>query len=237
VSDFAITKAADILIESKTKATWFITHHSQAMQRLFQHPDLFEIGVHPNFMPGTTQGNNYREVMKYVMNIAPRAKAVRTHGMFYSAEISRMFAVDFGLEIDSSIFLNEMHHIAPTEVCYGEKSLLRVPYFWSDDGEMSITRRPVFTLHDKNFSVPGLKILCFHPIHIFLNSKDMSNYNNLKSRCDIKNCTEEEAKPFINRGTGADSLLREIIRSNPNLGGFKTLSEIAAIWRTQSKGE
>jgi hypothetical protein len=175
--------------------------------------------------------------MKYVMNIAPGTKAVRTHGMFYSAEISRMFAVDFGLEIDSSIFLNEMPHIALTEVIYGIKVLLRMPCFWSDDGEMSITRHPVFSLRGKNFNVPGLKILCFHPIHIFLNSKDMNNYNNLKSRYDIKNCTKREAEPFINRNTGAGSLLREIISSNPNPGGFKTLSEIAAMWRAQSKGE
>lgn len=235
--DFAITKTADILIENRAKATWFITHNSKAIQRLFQHPDLFEIGVHPNFMPGTTQGNDYREVMNYVMNIAPKAKAVRTHGMFYSANISRMFAVDFGLEVDSSIFLAEMPHIIPYEVFYGGRVLLRLPYFWSDDGEMSIKRCPFFSLRDKNFGVPGLKILCFHPIHIFLNSKDMSNYNNLKSRCDIKHCTEEEAEPYINQGTGSGLLLMEIIRSNHNPGGFKTLLEIAALWRTQSRGE
>jgi hypothetical protein len=148
-----------------------------------------------------------------------------------------MFAVDFKLEIDSSVFLNEMPHIILTQVHYDEKTILRLPYFWSDDGEMSIKRRPLFSLRDKNFSVPGLKILCFHPIHIFINSKDMSNYDNLKSKCDIKHCTEEVAEPLINKGAGAGSLLREIIKSNPNPGGFKTLSEIAAMWRTQSRGE
>jgi len=229
--DFAITRTADTLTENRVKATWFITHNSPAIQRLFESPDLFEIGVHPNFMPGSTQGNDYHEIMSYVMNIVPDAKAVRTHDMCYSAAISRMFAVDFGLEVDNSIFLGEMPHIIPYEVFYGDRVLMRMPYFWSDDGEMTIKRSPSFPLSDKNFGVPGLKILCFHPIHIFLNSRDMNNYNNLRCRCDIRHCTEEEAEPFVNRGAGANSLLRKIIRGNPNPPRFKTVSEIAEEWR------
>lgn len=230
--DFAITRTADILIENRVKATWFITHSSPAVQRLFEYSDLFEMGVHPNFMPGSTQGNNYHEIMRYVMNIAPDAKSVRTHGMFYSAAISRMFAVDFGLEIDSSIFLGEMPYIVPYEVFYGDRVLLRMPYFWSDDGEMSIKRTPSFLLQDKNFDMHGLKILCFHPIHVFLNSRGMSNYDNLKSRYDIKRCTEEEAAPFVSNGVGAKSLLTGIIKKSPNPHGFKTLAEVAAEWRS-----
>ena len=235
--DFVISNAADILIENRVKATWFVTHNSPAIQGLFEYPDLFEIGVHPNFMPGSTQGNNYHEVMRYVMNIVPNAKAVRTHGMVYSAAISRMFAVDFGLEVGSSIFLGEMPHIIPCEVFYGNRVLLRIPYFWSDDGEMSIKRNPSFLLSDKNFDAPGLKILCFHPIHLFLNSGDMSSYNNLKNRYDISRCTAEEAAPFVNSGTGANSLLAEIIKKNPNPDGFKTLAEVATAWRSVRYGE
>ena len=236
-NDFAITKTADILIENQTKATWFITHNSEAVQRLFEYPDLFEIGVHPNFMPSTTQGNDYREVMRYLMTIVPSAKTVRTHGMFYSAAISQMFAVDFGLEVDSSIFLGEMPHITPHEVVYGDRVLLRIPYLWSDDGEMSIKRHPSFSLRDKNFDVPGLKILCFHPIHISLNSSNINNYDSLKSRYDISQCTEKEAEPFVNKGIVSNSLLREIIKSNPQSDGFKTISEIAELWRVQNKSE
>jgi hypothetical protein len=233
--DFMVRKVANILIEKEIKATWFITHDSPAIRELFEYPNLFEIGVHPNFMPGSTQGNNYRAVMSYVMNIAPNAKTVRTHGMFYSAVISKMFAVDFGLEVDNSIFLGEMPHIIPFEVFYGDRVLLRIPYFWSDDGEMSIKPSPSFSLCDKKFNVPGLKILCFHPIHIFLNSSNINNYNNLKRRCDIiRHCTEDEAEPFVNGGSGTSSLLSEIIESNPNLGGFKTVSEIAKEWKSKN---
>ena len=233
--DFVIANTAEMLIKSGSKATWFVTHDSEAIRNLAGHPNLFELGIHPNFMTGTTQGNNYHEVMSYLMNIVPRAKAVRTHGMFYSAAISRMFAVDFGLEVDSSTFLGEMPHIIPYEVFYGDRTLLRMPYFWSDDGEMSIKPCSSFQLRDRRFDTPGLKILCFHPIHVYLNSGNMDNYNKLKSTRDIRNCLQHEMDSFINRGIGASSLLKEIIASNSNPGGFKTLSEIASQWRSARK--
>ena len=135
--DFAIDKTADILIENQLKATWFLTHDSKAVRRLFEHRDLFELGVHPNFMPGSTQGCSYHNIMSYLMNIVPNAKVVRTHAMFYSASLSRMFALDFGLETDSSIFLAEVPHIIPYEVFYGDKTFIRMPYWWSDDGEIN----------------------------------------------------------------------------------------------------
>jgi len=232
--DYAINETAHILIESGVKATWFVTHDSPAIQRLFAFPGLFEVGVHPNFLKGSTQGNDYYEIMRYVMQIAPNAKSVRTHGMFYSAAISKMFAVDFGLEIDSSIFLGGMPHIIPYEVSYGGPVLLRIPYFWSDDGEMSISRHPSFRLPEKNFNVPGLKVLCFHPIHVFLNAHTLKTYNEWKRNCRTKTCGKEDAEDWIADGAGAGSLLREIIKQDPNPGGFKTLAEVAREWRGQS---
>lgn len=233
--DFAIDKTADILLENQVKATWFVTHDSKAIRRLFEHSDLFELGVHPNFMPGSTQGRSHRDVMNYLMNIVPNAKAVRTHAMFYSASLSRMFALDFGLETDSSIFLGEMPHIIPYEVFYGDKTFIRMPYFWSDDGEMSIKQSPSFKFRSENYNMPGLKILDFHPIHVFLNSEQMDNYNLLKAKYDVKDCTAGEVEPFINNGKGSGTLLREIIRENPNPDGFKTISEIAEEWRLLSQ--
>lgn len=229
--DFVLDAVSQILIRNRVKATWFVTHDSKGVQRLFEHQDLFEIGVHPNFMAGSSQGNNFKEVLDYVTNIVPKAKSIRTHGMVYSAALSKMFAVEYGLKNDSSIFLGEMPHIIPQEVFYVDKDILRVPYFWADDGEMSIKKKPSFVWNDKKFNVPGLKILDFHPIHIYLNSDSMLNYNNLKENYDLKNCNEANTRKFINEKPGAATLLGEIIKSNPNADGFKTISEIGDLWR------
>jgi hypothetical protein len=227
--DFVIRRVANILIEKEIKATWFITHDSPVIRELFEYPDLFEIGIHPNFMPETTQGKNYHDVMEHLMKIVPHAKSVRTHGLFQSSNIMKMMAVDFDLENDVSIYLREVPRILPFEAYYDDKILLRIPYFWTEDGEM-YKPNPSFLLHDKRLDLLGLKIFAFHPVHVYLNSRDMNNYNSLKRRCDIRNCTETEVKPHINNGIGANSLLHELIQHILRLNNSKTISDIAAQW-------
>jgi hypothetical protein len=234
--DFVIDAVSDLLFEKRTKATWFVTHDSPGVRRLFERRSLFEIGIHPNFMAGSSQGKDFREVLVFLKTIVPDAKSVRTHGMVYSAEISRLFSVEFGLENDTSVFVGEMPRIIPMEVVYGGMNrILRMPYFWSDDGEMSIKEMPSFSMGDGKFDVPGLKVLCMHPIHIFLNSADMGNYNRLKKEVDIKAATREIVAPFVNKDAGTASLLAELIARNPNEGDFKTLSEIGAVWRSRKR--
>jgi len=62
------------------------------------------------------------------------------------------------------------------------------------------------------------------------------NYSSLKENYDLKNCEKKDAKIFINKGVGSATLLEEIIQSNPNSGGFKTISEISDLWRKNVQG-
>ncbi|MCX6671896.1 MAG: hypothetical protein NTX92_08260, partial [Euryarchaeota archaeon] len=48
-SDSIIKDIADYLIMNKIKSTWFITHDSPAIRKLLAKPDIFEVGIHPNF--------------------------------------------------------------------------------------------------------------------------------------------------------------------------------------------
>ncbi len=227
----AIERTMDVLVANGTKATWFVTHDSPGVRRLLEYPNLFEVGIHPNFLDGTTQGSTHHAVMEHVMAVVPNARCVRTHGMVYSAALSRMFAVDFKLQVDSSIFLAGMPHISPTEVFYGDRAILRVPYFWSDDGEMTIQRHPSFSFSARKFGVPGLKVLCFHPIHVFLNSDSMQPYAEWKAMAGTTAPGDFAPGAHGVERVGAGSLLREIIEQNPNRDGFKTLIEVAEEWR------
>ena len=53
--DWAIDLTAGILREREVRATWFVTHESPAVDRLREDSELFELGIHPNFLPGSTQ--------------------------------------------------------------------------------------------------------------------------------------------------------------------------------------
>ena len=225
--DFAIERIADRLIENGVKATWFVTHASPAIDQLAS-KRLFELGIHPNFMKGTTQGNpeEYGTIMHYLKQIVPNAKSVRTHGLFQSSNLLRMMVLDWGIKYDSSIYLKDVVGIRAFDVHYSNKSLRRIPFFWTEDGEME-KEKPLFRLGDGLWEQPGIKVFAFHPIHIFLNSVSMERYNLLKQRCNIPNCPQEIAKQFVYEGRGTQTLFEEVIKKADEV---KTISEIGEEW-------
>src|SRR5574343_923298 len=84
--DFMIDFMAAELLLHQIKASWYVTHLSPAVER-FRRSDLFELGIHPNFRPGSSHGNSPREVLKTVMDMVPEAISVRTHGLIQSADL------------------------------------------------------------------------------------------------------------------------------------------------------
>ena len=111
--DFAINYMMNILLLKRIKCTWFITHKSEAVEELMTHGNFFEFGIHPNFFPESTHGNNPNDVMKHMMEIVPNAKIVRTHVLLQSGRHLKLMVNDYGIEIDSSILLREVSNIEP----------------------------------------------------------------------------------------------------------------------------
>jgi hypothetical protein len=201
-----------------------MTHRSPACERLRFSP-LSEIGIHPNFLQGTTQGKNPAEIMKNLLREFPSAKSVRTHGMVYSASIAHMFAI-YGLDVDSSIFLGGMKGIQPLVTRYnGSQKILRVPYYWSDDGNLFYN-----TVWSKNIlDEPGLKVLCFHPTHVFLNTCCWKDYLSYKDDFQ-KGGNFQDVKRFINTEKyGAMNFLIDIAlkydKEGKKFGTFQQLRE------------
>jgi hypothetical protein len=119
-----------------------------------------------------------RESIKEMKRLYPNAISLRTHGLFHSSILKKAERVDYDIEIDSSIYLREMPNISPFYTYYESKSLLNLPFFWTEDGEM-YSPRSTFNAEDK-ISCPGLKIFTYHPVHIWLNSATMDRYTKLK---------------------------------------------------------
>lgn len=71
--DYMVDYVASILISHRVKATWFVTHESLSVWRLRKRNDLFELGVHPNFLTGSTHGNNSLDVLNHVRDYRARS--------------------------------------------------------------------------------------------------------------------------------------------------------------------
>ena len=178
-SDAIIDSVAALLVERRVKATWFITHQSAAVDRLRTHGDLFELGIHPNMLPGSTHGATEEESLAHVLAIVPGARVMRTHGLYQTSNFLVKAASQFGVQIDVSLFLPRAPHLQPHRLTWGPASLWRVPYFWEDDSEM-FEEQPIWRLADERLAVTGLRVFDFHPVHVALNTERFSRYDVLR---------------------------------------------------------
>jgi hypothetical protein len=227
--DFAISFTSAILLKNHVRATWFITHDSPAVRNLMAHPDLFEVGIHPNFMPGSTQGKTITNVLENMLKIVPDAKSARTHGLFQSSNIMREMAVNFHIENDVSIFLWQTPYILPTSLAFNAVRLMRIPYFWAEEEEMAAPMP--FSLENRFHNWPGLRVYNFHPIHVFLNSGSIRNYQQLKSNRPLQECRESDAEPFANYGPGCRSFFTALVDHLAESNKSQTISQIANKFR------
>lgn len=198
--DIAIDIVANILRRYEIKSTWFVTHYSQAIDSLRSYADLFELGIHPNFLPGSSHGTSAKEVITTLMQIVPEAQSIRSHCVFQSGPLLSTIVLETPIKVDSTLFLPEMPNIRPIAHLTPHGTLTRLPFFWADDYEL-LKKQPIWNL-DRYLTIPGIKVLMFHPIHILLNSESISAYNDYKLNAEEYN--ETSLDQAIDRLTKSD---------------------------------
>lgn len=228
--DFIVESVAAELKSRGVRATWFITHKSAALNSLRAENALFELGLHPNFLPGSTHGTTPPEVLSSMLSIVPEAISMRSHAVVQSAPILNAIITGTPICVDSTLFLPGMAHIRPVEQLAGGKKLLRVPFFWADDYEME--RNPPDWHLSRHLAVEGLKVFLFHPIHLFLNSADFSSYAALKRDVpQLNRLTEDAARRYVHDGEGTMTLFHELLDYLADRGQSRCLSDIYADWK------
>lgn len=163
----------EIFRRNRIKCTFFCTHHSPVL--LQSDPDLFELGIHPNFNPSLAgQGKPADSIVDELLEIYPTAKGVRSHSLTQSSRLSIMFRQK-GMVYESNLFLPYQKDVAPSVLWNG---LVRLPIVWEDDLHWEFGK----TFEDLSIDMTdsGLKIFNFHPIHVFLNTTDAAHYENAK---------------------------------------------------------
>lgn len=212
--DFMINEVSKILINHNIKATWFVTHNSPAIEGLRHYPELFELGIHPNFYPGSTHGKTEEEVMAQIKSIVTDAISMRTHGLYQNTNLLMKAVKDFGIKIDLSILLPYTTNITPHYLKFRNYSepLFRIPFFWEDDLELSASR-PSWDFNNGKYHVPGIKIFNFHPVHIALNSCSLSAYESLKNAIPVSSVHPNDIKQFKNSNAGVATLFSQLVQT------------------------
>ncbi len=228
--DFAIEYVAELLVDNGVKASWFITHTTPKLQLLRTHGNLFELGIHPNFLKASSHGSDESSVLESMKTIVPEARAVRTHALVQSTPLLYKIASQFDIHIDVSLFLPDTPHLQPHTLHLYDQHLLRLPYFWEDDVE-TYNPNAGWAMSNPRYHVPGLKIFNFHPFLVYLNCRTLDGYEQLKKLRHLPDLKPDDCAPFIERKDGTNTLLNGLIRHiKAQQEESFTISELAALW-------
>lgn len=223
-SDDTLEYVAGIVRQARRRVTWFVTHASPAVEGLSA-LSSWEIGLHPNFLPGSTHGATPLEVFKHVTALFPGAAVMRSHGLFQSSPLLHMAATDFSIHTDVSLLLPYHPHLEVLEpIAFGGRELVRVPYYWEDDVEMVSAASP-FDFRDPRHHRPGLKIYDFHPVHVAMNTACFDDYQRLKAKRPIPEWDGRFIRENQRRGRGALSFFEDMLAT---VQGETTISGITA---------
>ena len=201
--DTVIEASIDLVEQAGVPATWFVTHDTPVLARLRANP-LFELGIHPNFLPLLMQGNTANgatagDVIDHLLGIVPEAKSVRSHSLVGSGRLLELFRAK-GLTHEANAFIPEQSGITP-KPWVDWFGMVKVPYCWEDD---FWCEAPAGETRERS----GLRGYDFHPIHVFLNTDRLSRYE--AARADFQN--PERLREHRNTGgNGVGDVLRRLL--------------------------
>lgn len=238
--EWAIEMCAELCERHSIKATFFVTHHASILQNLRQRKDLFELGIHPNFLTDSTHGQNPQDVLDHCMNIVPEARSMRTHSLVQSSKLFDLVADKYPMiDTDVSLFLPFHRKLHPINMYAGrsKRRLTRLPYFWEDDVAAEM---PGWSWNDQGPSdEEGLQIYNFHPVHIALNTRRMSQYLLIKEMLGsrrLQDAKRTDFEGFQSEHSGARNFLESVVRSKCSCRFF-TMSELSANWAASLHSE
>ena len=217
--DWMIEEVAAIFVAAGVKSTWFVTHACPALDRLRRRSDLFELGIHPNCLPGSTHGRGETAVLTHMKAIVPEAVSMRSHGLYQTSAFLILAARAFGIRLESNILMPGAPGIVPSDLRIDDIVMRRVPFFWADDLAMRDPQNTWRETDDVAYP-PGLKVFAFHPFHVVMNANSYAHYESLKRERPLPQWTPDFVAPYRSAGIGAGAVLEALV---DRLAGRPTL--------------
>lgn len=223
--DFMVRLCMDICRKHRAAATFFATHPSDTLSEI-ENDQLFELGIHPNFMAGSSHGSTLEEVMDYCQRLVPNARSMRTHGLYQHTRLFQLVVSAYPkIKTDVSFFLPGHRNLAPVEWCFGDRDrkLVRLANFWDDYYSAGL---PKYNWEDEAPS-DGIRIFAFHPVHVAMNTETLAAYETVRQVRRIADIAPDEVEFLSNKSNrGSRSFLQRLI-SNQENHPFGKVSELS----------
>src|SRR3989338_5056127 len=189
VSEEVIRYSHQILSGDALRLTYFNTNESAFLSDLNAAKKI-KMLIHPNFLPDSSQGNSFSEVIDYCKQLVPDADGFRCHRYFEVNDIMDDFAKR-GFKFVSNHCTRCEPNIRPL---MHRSGLLSLPIFLEDGGYLLMDPTLDFNQLIPRLETPGLKIINFHPAHMAFNTPDFSYTRKIKEIIRIKYVKHNDKK-------------------------------------------
>lgn len=174
--EYAIEKTVEMFGGFGIRPTMFLTHDSPAANA-FIRSGAVDAGIHPNFLPGSSQGGSFGEVIDFCMKLLPGARCYRSHRYFEVNDIMESLAKR-GIAYTSNVCTM----LEDARPFVNRSAMVSFPIFM-EDGAYLLNGCPLdFGAAKKYFEGPGLKVINLHPMHLMLNTPHFKYTRDIKDR-------------------------------------------------------
>jgi hypothetical protein len=172
--DWAVEDLLAALDSAGLCGTLFVTHDSPILDHLRQHPNRIELAIHPNYLPGSSQGGTTDEILNTLHKWVPEAKGVRAHCLIRSTPLLLAYG-HRGFTYEASDLMDGQPGLTPMRMWNG---VVRIPIYFEDDVHL-MRGRDCAQLRGQGGG-PGLRVFSFHPVLLALNCATLASYQSLK---------------------------------------------------------
>lgn len=175
-----------------------------------------EIGIHPNleFLPKFNK-ISLDSVFDPLLSIYPKCRICRTHKLFWFSFLEE-YLISKKILIDSSL---QIFSNSPM-IGFSPSGLIRYPILWSDGLFINYN----LNLNPEIIQFP-INVISVHPIHLWLNTSKISEYNSFKEEVPIlENVSKEVMERYFRLGTNRKIGIRKIITNFLNSTDSKLFS-------------
>jgi len=195
--DFVLDLVFAEIAARSIRATVFATHSSPAIQNVHS---CFDVGIHPNI-------TNLCEAEQRILKLKetfPTACCLRNHSLTTSSRLLSVYS-RCGISVTSNYAMYGMSGLSPVALPHG---ITEYPIWYMDDlHAMRWAQTDAQQLLDDLIGTDGLKVLAFHPIHIYINSCGSAAYESAKHGLDDR----EKLASLVNDGPGIRTFFEDVL--------------------------
>ena len=214
-SEYACQQALNFFEERNIPITVFLTHPSEVLSEALAAGKV-RGGLHPNFMPDSSQGHTYEEVVDYCFRLLPNAQCFRAH-RYYEVNDTMELLCGRGIRFESNV-CSLLDNVPPF---LHRSKTVSFPIFWEDGAYLYSNDQFDFDFFKSRLHRPGLKVINIHPMHLMLNTPYFRYTREIKdrlSRAEWNHLNEENIQKLRFCGYGITNFVQEMIEDIQQCG-------------------